>query len=175
MRSGEAVWIGSDGDADQVRKMLAPFKVPIKETTLAGTPLFIFKGYPPPERPLSGAGWSLTGDKGMVDGNRGILSGDRRLLLDPTQRPEGSDFLFLDMGSKKRISRIQLAFEAGFPPAQVSIEGSRDGQIWEGIGPSNWIGPLFWTGLELLKNSEKFWDVCFPPQRWRFIRIKPSP
>jgi F5/8 type C domain-containing protein len=171
MQSGDAVWIGSDGDVDQVRKMLAPFKVPAKETTLAGTPLFIFQGPPPEEKPLSGEGWFLTGDERMAGDRGGIRAGDRHLILDPTKKNKGSDCLLLDFSSEQRIGRIQVVFKEGFPWAETNVEGSVNGQNWEGTGPWKWSGPLFWTGSELLKNSERVWDVSFQPHSWRFVRI----
>lgn len=56
----------------------------------------------------------------------------------------------------------------------LDLEGSADGIAWITLGPSMWAGALYWTGSELLRNSEQGWAFVFPPARVRHVRVRPS-
>ena len=47
-------------------------------------------------------------------------------------------------------------------PAAFTLERSLDGLQWTRIEPTEWVGPLYWTGYELLRNSLNEWTVVFP-------------
>jgi hypothetical protein len=53
-------------------------------------------------------------------------------------------------------------------------ERSFDGLQWTLIEPTEWVGPLYWTGCELLRNSLNAWTVVFPRVDRRFLRIRPA-
>jgi hypothetical protein len=87
---------------------------------------------------------------------------------------ETADFT-LELDAPHRVSGLRLApgsREGG--PADFRLEGSVDGQAWLPLGPVTWAGPLFWTGVELLRNSRPEWAVRFPPATVRAIRIRPA-
>ena len=53
-------------------------------------------------------------------------------------------------------------------------ERSFDGLQWTRIAPTEWVGPLYWTGYELPLNSLDEWTVVFPRVDLRFLRIRPA-
>ncbi len=42
------------------------------------------------------------------------------------------------------------------------------------LEPATWTGALYWTGSELLRNSEPGWAVAFPPVPVRHVRLRPA-
>ncbi len=170
---GRALLLGADADVPTIRRTLELQNALGRETQV-GSYRLIQLQRPTMRRSLARDEWHATASVAASDASRAVDG-------DPSTRwsaggPVGPTALVtLDLGQARPVGGLRLrpgSRDGG--PATFALESSMDGQSWAPIGPMEWIGPLYWTGYELLRNGRREWSVVFPETSLRYLRIHPS-
>jgi hypothetical protein len=172
-RSDRAILLGADADGLDVRRTLAARGALARERAVGSYALLVL-GREASRHPIASTGWRARASAGdgaarrAVDGKAGTswtaggpVTTDTSVTLE-LDRPRALTGLHLTPGSR----------DGG--PADFVLDGSADGQAWTPLGPATWVGPLYWTGAELLRNSRTEWAVTFPAATVRYVRIRPA-
>jgi hypothetical protein len=168
----DAVLVGSDGDLNGIRRMLAARPLSVRETVAGPYPLLLLSPRPDPLRHLSPTDWTATATVASEQASRAI---DGRLATAWIgTAPVSGDLEFtVDLGTVRSLRWIRLkpgtlvnTFD------DVQLEGSLDGVAWRMLGPTSWAGSVYWTGPELLRNGTQEWSVAIPPTPIRRLRLR---
>jgi hypothetical protein len=168
-----AVLLGREADASQLRTVLAGRGLRVQESVAGPYRLFRFPAPEEAPRSLARDGWRATAGVNASQAPRAI-DGNRRTGWTGTSAERAGEVLSIDLGRPTQISRIRLAPGSAIEGSRdVALEGSDDGLAWRPLGPLMWAGPLYWTGWELLRNSQDRREFAFPPTRLRHLRVRP--
>jgi hypothetical protein len=172
--AGRALLLGADTDAEAIRATLAGRGTALRETRAAGGYRLLVLGPAPSPRRVPIDGWSATASEAGELAWRAI-DGDLASAW-TTAGPAGpATSLTLDLRIPRTVRALRVRpgpGEGGAP--ELLVEGSPDGAQWSPPGPLAWMGPLYWTGAELLRNGSHAWDVAFPAMRLRYLRLRPA-
>jgi hypothetical protein len=119
-------------------------------------------------------GWRATASAAAEDATR-VLDGDPRTRWSAVGPVAPDTAVTLDLGRARSVAGLRMipgSRDAG--PSAFALEGSPDGLAWWPVGPSEWAGPLYWTGSELVKNGRREWTVVFPKTTLRHLRVRPT-
>jgi F5/8 type C domain len=172
VRRGDAIVVGSDGDLDGIRRMLAARPLSVRETRAGPYPLLLLTPRPDARRRIPLTGWVATASVLPEQASQAI---DGRLATAWIgTAPARGDLAFsVDLGAVRSLRAVRLrpgtlinAFD------DVRLEGSLDGTAWRTLAPTTWAGPVYWTGSELLRNGTNEWSVAFPPTPVRHLRLR---
>lgn len=172
-RRGRALLIGSDADAAALRQVLQTRGAVAGERPI-GPYRLLTLAPEAAERALARSGWRAQASVGS-DAARWAVDGDARTRWMAPGPVDGATTFTLDLQAPRSLAGLRLtpgSREGG--PADFTLEGSEDGQTWRPLEPRTWIGPLYWTGAELLRNSRPEWAARFPPTTVRYVRIRPA-
>ena len=173
LKPGRALLLDHDADLAGARRMLELRGAIGREVRVGSYPLILLKA--PAARQIRDRDtWRITASVNGPDTSR-ALDGDRRTRWS-AGTPLGPDVVVtLDLGRPSPVGGLRMVpgtRDGG--PAAFTLERSFDGLQWTPIERTEWVGPLYWTGYELLRNSLNEWTVAFPRVDLRFLRIRPA-
>ncbi len=170
---GRAILVGSDGDEEEIRRMLAGEGVAVREAAAGPYRLLVFLPGRRAWHRLDRDGWTATASEN-AGAARLAIDGDRRTRW-KTAGPAGSGVSFtLDLGRTHEVSGVRLTpGTRGGGPTDFEVEGSTDRIGWVRLEPLEWAGPLYWSGSELLRYGTREWAVEFPATSVRYLRLRP--
>jgi hypothetical protein len=173
LEKGRALLLGADADVQGSRRMLEIQGALERETSVGPYRLILLKR-PMVRRPLARDGWRMTASVAAAEAPR-ALDGDPGTRWSAGAPVSPDIFVTLDLAQVRPVGglRIVPGSRDGGPPT-LALESSPDGLTWAALGPTEWAGPLYWTGYELLRNSRREWTVAFPQVRLRYLRIRPA-
>ncbi len=170
--SSRPVLLGRDADVGQVRAMLGGQGAPVREAVAGPYRLLRFPAPDGAPRPIGREAWEARSSANPAEAVRAI-DGNRRTGWAGTVG--AGEFLAIDLGRLTRVARIRLTpGSAAAGSHDIELDGSDDGVSWRPLGPLMWAGPLYWTGWELLRNSQDRREFTFPPDRVRHLRVRPA-
>jgi hypothetical protein len=173
MEPGRALLLGADADLPATRRLLEIQGALARETRLGPYPLLLL-ARPSGRRPVARDGWRATASAAAEDATR-VLDGDPRTRWSAVGPVAPDTAVTLDLGRARSVAGLRMipgSRDAG--PSAFALEGSPDGLAWWPVGPSEWAGPLYWTGSELVKNGRREWTVVFPKTTLRHLRVRPT-
>jgi F5/8 type C domain len=170
---GRVMLLGPDADSAAVKATLSARGVPVDTRIRGPYEGLRFTAAEQGARRLDRGGWRATASVNIASAGR-ALDGKvgTRWTSDGPASP--NDYFTVDLGRVQDVSGIRLTPGSLGGPQALQVEGSTDGIAWVGIGPLVWAGALYWTGFELLRNSEEAWVFTFPLVRIRHLRVRPS-
>jgi hypothetical protein len=173
MEPGRALLLGADTDLPATRRLLEIQGALARETRVGPYPLLLL-ARPSTRRPLSRDGWRATARVAPADAQL-VLDGDFRTRWSAAGPVSPETVVTLDLGEARSVGGLRMtpgSRDAG--PSAFALEGSPDGVAWSTVGPSEWAGPLYWTGYELIRNGRREWAVVFPRTTLRHLRVRPA-
>jgi hypothetical protein len=173
MEPGRALLLGADTDLPATRRLLEIQGALARETRVGPYPLLLL-ARPSTRRPLSRDGWRATARVAPADAQL-VLDGDFRTRWSAAGPVSPETVVTLDLGEARSVGGLRMtpgSRDAG--PSAFALEGSSDGVAWSAVGPSEWAGPLYWTGYELIRNGRREWAVVFPRTTLRHLRVRPA-
>jgi hypothetical protein len=172
-RRDRALLLGSDAAADEVQQMLMTRGAVARERPV-GPYRLLMLAPEPPERPIRPSGWRAAASVATEHAGRAIDGAPETRWTTAGPVDPGTTFT-VDVGQRRSVAGLRLtpgSREGG--PADFALEGSVDGETWRPLAPLTWVGALYWTGAELLRNSRPEWAARFPLTTVRYVRIRPA-
>jgi hypothetical protein len=171
--AGRALLLGAGTDPTAARRLLEIQGALARETAVGPYPLLLLAR--PPVRPaLDRHGWRMIASVAASETSR-ALDGDSRTRWSAMGPVGRGAHLTVDVGEARPVAGIRMMPgppDAG--PSAFVLESSLDGSAWTPVGPSEWAGPLYWTGYELIRDGRREWTAAFPRRTLRYLRVRPA-